>query len=77
MPFQHENLCPTNFLDYYSSPIDCETGEKLNWLALPVEDKLWNSKCQNKGGFIQEATGWKPSILQPYVYLPALTNKFN
>ena len=47
-------------------------GERLNWLLLPVEDKLWNAKQANKGGFIQEATGWKPSILQPFVYLPAL-----
>jgi hypothetical protein len=25
-----------------------------------------------EGGFIQEATGWKPSALQPHVYLPTL-----
>jgi hypothetical protein len=26
----------------------------------------------DKGGFIQEHTGWKPSPLQPVVYVPAL-----
>ena len=53
-------------------PVDAETGDELDWLALPVVDKLWNSKRGDKGGFIQEATGWKPSILQPHVFLPAL-----
>ena len=77
MPFQHELQSSKNFLDFYSYPIDYETGKPINWLSLPVGDKLWNSKRDNKGGFIQQATGWKPSILQPYVYLPALTNKFN
>ena len=77
MPFQHELQSSTNFLDYYSHPTDCETGKPLNWLSLPIVDKLWNSKRNNKGGFIQQVTGWKPSILQPYVYLHALTSRFN
>ena len=57
MPFQHELQSSKNFLDYYSYPIDCETGKPLNWLSLPVNDKLWNSKCDNKGCFIQQSTG--------------------
>ena len=53
------------------------TGEELNWLTLPVVDKLWNRKRADKGGFIQEATGWKPAIFQPYVYLPSLMSALN
>jgi hypothetical protein len=37
-----------------------------------VKDLAWNQTTANKGGFIQEATGWKPSALQPHVYLPTL-----
>lgn len=73
MPFQYDHP-GKDFLSYFSYPVNSETGEQLNWLTLPVVDKLWNSKQANKGGFIQEATRWKPSILQPYVYLPALTS---
>jgi len=39
---------------------------------LPVQDKLWRPGQAGKGGFIQEATGWKPAILQPFVYLQSL-----
>jgi hypothetical protein len=75
MPFQfpHEDfLIEKNFLKYFTWPVDHTTGEKLNWLSLPVPDKKWNSKSGDKGGFIQEITAWKPSILQPFVYLPTL-----
>lgn len=75
MPFQF-NEFDTNrysdFLDYFTWPINKETGDRLNWLALPVVDKLWNSNRGDKGGFIQEVTHWKPGILQPYVYLGSL-----
>lgn len=54
-----------NFLTHYTHPIHAETGEKLNWLRLPVLDRAWNATAADKGGFIQEATGWKPSPLQP------------
>jgi len=53
-------------------PVNAKTGEPLNWFALPVVDKRWNTRRADKGGFIQEHTGWKPSVLQPYVYLPSL-----
>jgi len=32
----------------------------------------WNARRGDKGGFIQEATGWKPSILQPFVSVETL-----
>ncbi|WP_204104698.1 MULTISPECIES: hypothetical protein [Spirulina sp. CCY15215] len=62
-----------DFLHHYTWPIDARTRKEINWLELPVRDKLWNTEKSDKGGFIQEATSWKPSILQPYVYLPSLT----
>jgi hypothetical protein len=49
-----------------------ETGARLNWLTLPVVDKGWNEAQNDKGGFIQEATGWKPSALQRTVNMPTL-----
>jgi hypothetical protein len=61
-----------DFLSFYHWPTDPTTGERLNWLLLPVADKRWNTKKSTKGGFIQEATGWKPAMLQPHVYLPSL-----
>mgnify|MGYP005818037755 CR=1 FL=1 len=61
-----------DFLWHYGWPVNVSTGEPLNWCDLPVIDKLWNEESSDKGGFIQEATGWKPSIGQPFVYLPTL-----
>lgn len=73
MPFQFPHLpAEEDFLARYTWPVDPRTGERLNWLTLPVVDKLWNKQRADKGGFIQEATGWKPSISQPYVYLDSL-----
>lgn len=73
MPFQpHQSLSDEDFLTHYTWPENAETGEPLNWFTLPVLDEEWNPGRSNKGGFIQEATGWKPSVLQPHVYLPAL-----
>jgi hypothetical protein len=54
-----------DFLTHYRAPVNADTGEPINWLRLPVLDLGWNSKRADKGGFIQEATGWKPSPLQP------------
>jgi hypothetical protein len=60
------------FLAYYPWPVDVTTGERLRWSSLPVEDKLWRPGSANKGGFIQEATGWKPSPLQSYADIKVL-----
>lgn len=68
----HAELNEDDFLTYYRWPDHAVTGEPLNWLTVPVIDKLWRKGRADKGGFIQEATGWKPAILQPYVYLPSL-----
>lgn len=59
-PYKEEN-----FLTHYTHPEHAETGERLNWLRLPVVERGWNSERADKGGFIQEVTGWKPSPLQP------------
>lgn len=61
-----------DFLTYYTWPEHSESGERLNWLTLPVQDKAWNALRGDKGGFIQEVTGWKPSALQRNVHLPTL-----
>ena len=53
------------FLDHFTMPIEVATGDPIQWSRLPVEDKLWRDERYDKGGFIQEATGWKPSPLQP------------
>lgn len=54
-----------NFATVYTHPVHAVTGEPLNWMRLRVLDRGWNTSVANKGGFIQEATGWKPSPLQP------------
>jgi hypothetical protein len=75
MPFQYEHsqrANEENFLTFFTWPVNVMSGKPLNWLELPVIDKLWTKNNSSKGGFIQQATGWKPSIYQPHVYLPAL-----
>lgn len=67
-----------NILSYYSTPHLRDgagrdrAGDRVNWLRIPVMDKLWESFTEEpdqayKGGFIQEHTGWKPHALQPTV----------
>jgi hypothetical protein len=78
MPFQHVHVRGyeiPGFLDEFTWPTEAETGQRLRWAELPVIDKRWRRGDAAKGGFIQEATGWKPSILQPYLYMPALTER--
>ncbi|MFG1892644.1 hypothetical protein ACGFIP_01295 [Micromonospora zamorensis] len=58
---------PENFLSFYTWPTDPKTDERLQWTRLPVVDKLWRARRADKGGFIQEHTGWKPSPLQATV----------
>jgi hypothetical protein len=64
-----------NFLTFFTWPRDPDSDQPLRFTALEVEDKLWHAEPDvraDKGGFIQEHTGWKPSPLQPVVYVPAL-----
>ncbi|WP_406723896.1 hypothetical protein WJ438_03425 [Streptomyces sp. GD-15H] len=53
-----------DFLTWYTYPEHAETGERVNWLRLPVLDRAWRDGTEDLGGFIQEASGWKPSPLQ-------------
>ncbi|WP_219928101.1 hypothetical protein [Arthrobacter sp. HMWF013] len=62
----------SHFLTFYRWPTHSDTGERLNWMTLPVEDKAWNAERTDGGGFIQEVTGWKPSPFQRTVHLPTL-----
>lgn len=59
-PFQGEQ----DWLTHYYWPVNADTGERANFLQLPVVDKLWRPGRADKGGFIQEALGWKPSPFQ-------------
>jgi hypothetical protein len=72
MPFRFDSFkngpSTTDFLSFYTHPVNSITGEPLNWLELPVE-------CGGRE-FIQAVTGWEPSILQPFVYLPSLTKTY-
>jgi hypothetical protein len=72
MPFQSFECEDKNFLTYFTWPKHSATGEPLNWLKVPVLDLYWRPGRVDKGGFIQEATGWKPSIMQPSVSLRLL-----
>jgi hypothetical protein len=55
-----------NFLTHYTHPVHAVTGERVNWLRLPVADRRWNTSGLDSGrGFIQDAIGWKPGPLQP------------
>lgn len=78
-PFHPLNLDEywCDFLTYFSWPVD-EYGEQVQWTRLPVRDKLWRPAGKgragraDKGGFIQEATGWKPGAMQDRVHVPNL-----
>lgn len=61
-----------DFLSHYTWPRHAETGERLNWNRLPVKDKRWRPGAADKGGFFQEATGWKPGPLEPVAYVGAI-----
>lgn len=60
-------LLRENFLTHFTHPVHEITGEPINWMRLPVIDRGWNAKRSDKSGFIQEATGWKPTPLQPFM----------
>ncbi|MFF8840524.1 hypothetical protein [Streptomyces sp. NPDC015130] len=65
-PFSPSPYLPEDFLTHYTWPTHAKTGERLNWARLPVTDKLWDSSHNDKGGFIQQLTGWKPSPFQSH-----------
>ena len=60
------------FLDYFTWPVHLVNRTPVNWLRLPVPDKYWNADRMSRGGFIQEATGWKPAPLQPFIHIPTM-----
>lgn len=67
MPFE-------NFTTIYTPPVHAVTGEPMNWLRLPVLDRGWNDTVGDKGGFIQEVTGWRPAPLQATVNVRQLAS---
>lgn len=71
-PFQAHDQGAGDFLTSFTWPVDVDTGEKINWMTMPVSDRAWISDEADKGGFIQQATGWKPAPLQSALHLPGL-----
>lgn len=65
-----------DFLTFFQWPKSAVDGVKLNFLQLPVRDMAWNKQQRDRGGFIQEATGWKPAAFQPTLWLPGLFSAF-
>lgn len=61
------------FATIYTHPENEQTEEPINWLRVPVKDKLWRPGRGDKGGFIQEVTGFKPAALQPTFDLRVLS----
>lgn len=73
-PFQIRRIGSSDyeedFLTHFTWPEQSKTGERLNFNRLPVMDKRWDVETRgDKGGFIQEATGWQPSPLQPVMWV--------
>ncbi|KQV20545.1 MULTISPECIES: hypothetical protein [unclassified Kitasatospora] len=65
-PFVRGPLKPKEtFLTHFSTPMDTATEERVVWTRLPVLDLAWEPGQADKGGFIQQVLGWKPSPLQP------------
>lgn len=72
-PLQMIDPPDEDFLSFFTWPTSTSDGA-LSWIALPVEDKRWDRQRVDPGGFIQAATGWKPSPLQPLVHVRQLDN---
>ncbi|MBY5948780.1 hypothetical protein [Photobacterium rosenbergii] len=72
--FPEEDSLPweNDFLDYFSHPVEIETGESVNWASLPVIHPRWDDECKQAGGFIEQVTGWKPTLLQSRVSIDSL-----
>ena len=52
-----------DFLTWFTWPVN-DAGERVQWTRCPVLDYTWNEQDWYPSGFIQSATGWKPSPLQ-------------
>jgi hypothetical protein len=76
-PQDPDRVQAPDFLTYYTPPVEVDDDEPVQWSRLPVEDKLWRVGRGDKGGFIQEATGWKPSPLQSHADITVLARAAN
>jgi hypothetical protein len=61
-----------DYLTFFKWPVNAATGERADFLTMPVRSMQWNRTQRDRGGFIEEATGWKPAALQPCVFLPGV-----
>lgn len=64
------------FATYYYPPLEERSRAVVPLQCLPVRDKHWCSSGDAKGGFIQEATGWKPQPFQRWVNLEDLDQRY-
>lgn len=64
-PPDEDDPKPESFLTFYTWPVHAVTGRRLLFTQLPVADETWEPGLdRGKAGFVQAATGWKPSALQ-------------
>jgi hypothetical protein len=69
MPFEFDRA-DEDFRNFYTTPtVD---GDEFSWCRLHVEDRDWSRDGWTNSGFLQEATGWKPQLLTPFVHLQML-----
>ena len=54
---------------------DAAGNYRMDIDVLPVASKNWRSGNADKGGFIQQATGWQPTPLLPTVSLSMLRRR--
>ena len=69
------------FGSYYQQPLEERSRAIVPLQCLPVIDKHWCSSAIGgevgmKGGFMQEATGWKPQPFQRWVDLDDLDQRY-
>lgn len=64
-PPDEDDPKPENFLTFYTWPVHAGAGQRLKFTQLPIADETWErGLSRGKAGFVQAATGWKPSPLQ-------------
>ncbi|MDF2155305.1 hypothetical protein [Vibrio sp. CAU 1672] len=72
MPGQCGSAGEGDFLSYFSQPVNVETGQSLEWSAVPVKLPVWDEENLEGRGFIEYVTGWQPSPRQSQVSIDFL-----
>ncbi len=74
--YQHHPGKPS-FLTKFTYPYDLDTHDRLQWSKVPVAPLMWTPEQWDSSGFIQQATQWRPGLLQPTVDLGWLKQCFS